>query len=203
MVTPPSDYFSALSLSRNLCVGRLPVDTGCPDSLAMFHVYSLPEIPKSSCSPWSLCPFYLPSHNYTCLLARTHLWHTQEQKITWRFLLVCISYKLWLTALKLKRKESSRVRKMSWIKKKPQKQQTNKKTSNKPCSTPQKAGVHLSRTSSKKLFNQVLYLLPLRHSCLGYFSFNASQAKSVLSYLYCRWNLNYAEKLLFYFSVLK
>lgn len=51
MVTPPSDYFSALSLSRNLSVGRLPADTGCPDALAMFRVYSLPEIPKSSCCP--------------------------------------------------------------------------------------------------------------------------------------------------------
>lgn len=51
MVTPPSDYFSALSLSRNLSVGGLPADTGCPDTLAMFHVYSLPEIPKSSCCP--------------------------------------------------------------------------------------------------------------------------------------------------------
>lgn len=191
MVTPPSDYFSALSLSRNLSVGRLPADTGCPDSLAMFHVYSLPEIPKSSCSPWSLCPFYLPSHNYTCLHARTHLCHTQEQKITWCFLLVCISYKSWLTGLKLKRKQGFRVR------------EKKEHTNNKPCGTPQKADVHLSRTASKKLFNQVLYLLPLRHSCLGCLPFIASQAKSVLSYLYCCWNLNYAEKLPFYFEVLK
>lgn len=72
-------------------------------------------------------------------------------------------------------------------------------TNNKPCGTPQKADVHLSRTASKILFNQVLYLLPLRHSCLGCLPFIASQAKSVLSYLYCCWNLNYAEKLPFYF----
>lgn len=63
----------------------------------------------------------------------------------------------------------------------------------------QKAGIHLSRTASKKLFNQVLYLLPLRQSCLGYLPFIASQAKSILSYLYCCWNLNYVGKLLFYF----
>lgn len=124
MVTPPSDYFSALSLSRNLSVGRLPADTGCPDTLAMFHVYSLPEIPKSSCCPWSLCPLYLPSHNYTGVHARTHSCDThthtykagaKKKKITWCLLLVCLSHKSWSTALKLKRKEISRVRKMTWI----------------------------------------------------------------------------------------
>lgn len=197
MATLPSDYFSALSLSRNLSVGRLPADTGCPDILAMFHVYSLPEIPKSSCCPWSLCSLYLSSHNYTDVHACTHalVWHTHIQSGRKNHLVFAARLhilQILIDSSEVKEKGNLQSQKNDWDPKE-------KRTRNKLCATRQKADIRLSRTASKEQFNQVFYLLPLRRSVWVVSLFIASWAKVVLSYLCCCWNLNYGEKLPFYF----